>query len=192
MDWECLLSQCASLQAKCHSPLFWAGRIMKESIKSSNSDRKQTKIHVSLFWGSKRIRLLRQELFYKGLFMGRKKSLTDVYGQFNKAASKNLVCYLSDTTQFFRSALGSGTWNVILTLTWTGQEALNKSLWCLGLFLSFPIHPLCLLQLQTLQGCHDRHTFRSSWLMQPETHSGSLMESHRVRSVCSDGEPLSL
>lgn len=67
---------------------------MKESIKSSNSDRKQTKIHVSLFGGSKRIRLLRQELFYKGLFMGRKKSLTDVYGQFNKAACKNLVRYL--------------------------------------------------------------------------------------------------
>lgn len=94
MDWECFLSQCAPLQTKCHSPLFLAGRIMKESIKSSNADRKQTKIHVSLFWGSKRIRLLRQEHLYKGLFMGREKSLTDVYGQLNKAACKSLVGYL--------------------------------------------------------------------------------------------------
>lgn len=40
---------------------------------------------MSFFWGSKRIKLLRQELFYKGLFMVRKKSLIDVYGQFKTA-----------------------------------------------------------------------------------------------------------
>lgn len=86
------LSQCTSLQVKCHTPLFWVGRIMRESIKSSNTDRKQTEIHESL-WGSERLKLLRQELFYKGFFMVRKKFDRCAWSV-QKSSLKNLVCYL--------------------------------------------------------------------------------------------------
>lgn len=53
---------------------------------------------MSLFWGPKKIKLLRQELFYKGLFVVREKTLIDVQGQFKTAALKTLCVVWSETT----------------------------------------------------------------------------------------------
>lgn len=99
-----------------------------------------------------------------------------MHGQFKKAVLKTLYVIWSETTPFFRSVLGSTTWNAILTLIQTIQEAQDKSLWCWELFTSFHNQPICffggkLLKagiIDTLTGASDK------WLMQPETTQGAL------------------